>query len=383
MNDVVNHRGITVGTFFGIRLRIHYSWFVIFLLVAWSVISGYLPAYYSSLSLTERLVDGMIVTILFFLSVIVHEYAHSLVAKHLNLEIHQITLFLFGGAAELQQEPRDAKTEFLITAAGPSMSILISAVFGGLWYIGRQFNLSALEIIAGLVALLNLIVAIFNLLPAYPLDGGRILRSLIWLRNKDMFKATRIATRISSVLAFAMIGLGFVEIIYGAVISGLWLGLLGYFLYQMTQSSYRQTLNQQILETVKVADIMETDIVSVPFDTTVGDYLNSYVLKYKQYDFLVSKSNDIIGIISADKLVGLSRAFKDDPVIYHMSDLNSELKLRPGDYAYKALNKMLKNKLQLLPVYSMKHLVGTVSIQCLNDYLRLNEGLVETIGQSI
>ena len=380
MNGSKNRQSLHIGTYSGIKLRVHISWIIIFLLVAWSVISGYLPIYYPSLPTSQRMIYGTIVTILFFVSVIVHEFAHALLAKRRGLKIDQITLFLFGGAAELQQEPNDARSEFMITAAGPATSYVIAVILGAVWLAARQFNLLGLEVIAGIVALLNIVVATFNLLPAYPLDGGRILRSLIWIKTKDMLKATKDATRVSSVLAYLMIAAGLIEIFYGAFLGGVWMVFLGYFLHQMAQFSYKQTLNQQLLGSLKVSDIMETGIITVSANTTVDDYLNSYVLRYRQYDFLVTLNNKVVGIVSADRVSRLSGEARQESVENHMLALGPGLKLRPSDGAVKALDIMLRSKIQVLPVFSMRKLVGSVSMGYINDFLRLNQ-TTKTLSQ--
>src|SRR5579884_3674682 len=277
-----------VGSFFGIQLRIDYSWFVIFALIAWSVITSYLPSYDKHLTASAQIGLGLIITFIVFLSVVMHEYAHSLVANHRGLKIKRITLFIFGGASELQHEPDDPKTELIMTIVGPLCSLVLAGLFYVLLIASRHNGLRYLADIAGPVAVINLILGLFNLLPAYPLDGGRLLRSLLWLIRKNFLRATTAATNTGIALGYVIIGLGLLAIIGGDLIGGLWLGVIGYFLQQSARYSYLATLGQQVLSGLTVADVIHEDISSVPLGTSLTDYVNKFVLRYRDYDFLVT-----------------------------------------------------------------------------------------------
>lgn len=369
MKGNLDHQSLTIGTFFGIKLRVHYSWLVIFALIAWTVISGVLPAYYPKLSLGTRVVDGLIITLLFFIAAIAHEYAHSLVARRYGLVVKRITLFLFGGASELQNEPTDAKTEFLMTAAGPITSLLIAALFWGIWAIAKSQHITVIEIIAGIDAILNLIIGVFNLVPAYPLDGGRLFRSLVWLKTKDVISATKAASYLSYVLSYAMVALGILEAIGGDLVSGLWFLILGLYLHQLTRASYQQTLNQVLLGKVKVKDVMETDFATVPADTSLENYFNDYVLRYREYFFLITKGEKVIGELEAAKVMRNEQKFYDRPVEQFMQPLNANQFLKPSDPAAKALRIMHQHDEHILPVFEGKKLTAQVTAQHINDYL--------------
>lgn len=368
-------RGLTVGTFFGIELRIHYSWLVVFALIATTVITDYLPTYRHGLALWVRVVAGLLVTALFFISVICHEYAHSLVALRQGLKIKRITLFLFGGAAELQQEPTSAKAELLMTTAGPATSLAIAALSGAVWTTAHQLNLTGVELIAEPLTMLNFVVGIFNLLPAYPLDGGRIFRSLVWLRTKDIVSATRTASYLSYGLSYAMVALGVLEILAGAYVSGIWLGFLGMFLHQITQLSYSQTVSQKTLEQVKVRDIMDKQFLTVPADTTVDTFVNKFILRDKRSDYLVTEGNEVVGIVELLHIVRVRRIDNQQPVKHFVVPLIPELKLKPKDLAARALRIMQLHSVHTLPVFTGSAVVGIVSAQYLNDYLQVHQTL--------
>ncbi|MCL4357529.1 site-2 protease family protein [Patescibacteria group bacterium] len=369
MNNELNRQSLTIGTFFGIKLRVHYSWLIIFALIAWTVISGVLPAYYPKLSLGVRVVDGLIITLLFFIAAIAHEYAHSLVARRYGLIVKRITLFLFGGASELQNEPTDAKTEFLMTAAGPGTSLLIAALFWGIWAIAKSQHVTVIEIIAGIDAILNLIIGLFNLVPAYPLDGGRLFRSLVWLKTKDVISATKAASYLSYVLSYAMAAFGILEVIDGNLVGGIWFLILGLYLHQLTRASYQQTLNQVLLSKVKVKDVMETDFATVPADTPLENYFNDYVLRYREYFFLITKGERVIGELEAAKVMRKKNAFYDQSVEKFMQPLSEKQFLKPSDPAAKALQLMRQYDEHILPVVEGKKLTAQVTTQHINDYL--------------
>lgn len=362
-----------VGTFFGIQLRIDYSWFIIFALISWTVITSYLPAYHQGLTAAEQTVGGLIVTLLFFASVIAHEYAHSLVANRRGLKIKRITLFVFGGASELHHEPEDPKTELLMTAAGPLTSLAIAGIFAIFWQLGEQLDLTALAVICQPVAALNLVVAIFNLLPAFPLDGGRILRSILWLTRKDFQKATRSATNAGIVLSYLMIGIGLLEVFAGYLIGGLWFAIIGFFLNQAARFSYSQTLHDTILAGLKTRDVMSKKAITVPTGTMLDNFLNDYVLRHKQYDFVVVNGKEKpTGIIELSRVTRTGRSESQTTIDDYTEPLSKELVLKENDSAAKAFRLMQSHNLDILPVVAGRTLTGVVMRRYLEDYVTIH-----------
>jgi len=365
----MNGQSITIGTFFGIKVRIHYSWIIIFILIAWSVIAGILPLYFPHVDFASRLLAGLTVTILFFVSVICHEFAHALVARRHGVRVTRVTLFLLGGAAELPQEPSNARTELLMTIAGPLVSLAIGAASGAVWAIGHAYHIEAIVIIAGPLAILNLSVGIFNLLPGYPLDGGRILRALIWMRTKDIVQATKIATYASYTVAYFLIAYGLIAVFGGSVVGGLWFGLLGFFLFESAQASLTQTTTQERLKSVKVRDVMDSDPHYVPAPLSIEVFVHEYVLRYGQYDYLVVHDDEAVGIIEFSRFTHRTDIIWDEPVSNYMVPLASTMRLKPSEPASKALRMMRQHSLPILPVYEYGQLVGAVSVQRISDYV--------------
>jgi len=365
----MNGHSITIGTYFGILVRIHYSWLVIFILIAWSVVEGILPSYFPYLGLTSRLFAGLTITILFFVSVLCHEFAHALVARRHGVRVKRVTLFLLGGAAELPQEPSSAKTELLMTIAGPLVSLAIGALSGVLWAIGRLYHIDIIVILAGPLAILNLSVGLFNLLPGYPLDGGRIFRALIWMHTNDIVQATKTAAYVSYALAYLLIAYGLIAIFGGAVVGGFWFGLLGFFLFQAAQASLTQTTTQERLKSVRVRDVMDRNPHYIPAPLSVEAFVSEYVLRYGHYDYLVVREDEAVGIIEFLRITHRPDVAWDEPVTTYMVPLANTMRLKPSQPASKALRIMRQHNLPILPVYEYKQLVGAVSAQRISDYI--------------
>lgn len=260
-------RSFSLGNYFGIDLRVDYSWFIIFFLIILSFSLSYLPLYYPELAPVERAALAVALAVLFFGSVVLHEFAHSLYAKMKRIDINRITFFLFGGAAEVKGEARTPKIEFIMAAVGPLTSYAIAAVFVIVWFIGFQYQVLYLEIAGSTLAMVNFAVATFNLLPAYPLDGGRIFRALLWKLSKSVEKGTRYAAAVGRTLALALIVYGAFLILGGLIANGVWLMLLGSFLRFAAQQGFILAMLRHKYGDVKAGDIMERALFEEPHST--------------------------------------------------------------------------------------------------------------------
>jgi Zn-dependent protease len=235
--------GFKLGRILGIELRVHPSWFIIVLLVLWMLAGVALPADFPEAGVPVRLAMAVAITALFFLSLLAHELAHSVVAITRGIPVHRITFFLFGGMAQTSTDSRSPGEEFLIAVAGPVMSFLLAALFLAAWWMGVVWEWSPLLAgTTGYVAALNLVLGIFNLLPGFPMDGGRILRSLLWAITGDVTRATRWASRVGVVMALLLVGYGLWRMIRGEFMAGLWMVLIGLFIRHAARMSYRQHL---------------------------------------------------------------------------------------------------------------------------------------------
>lgn len=283
----------------GIPVRIHYTLWIVFVLIAWSLAYGYMPHQYPGLSQLTYWTIGIASAIILFASVLVHELAHSYVAKKNGLPIGRITLFFFGGVSEMTQEPRDAGLEVRVAAAGPLTSFLIAGVLGGSWFLTNTAK-APVPIIAilGYGALINATLGAFNLLPAFPLDGGRVFRGSIWKRSGNLVRATRTAARLSEGLSMLMMLGGFATIIFGDFVDGIWIVVLGWFIKAGAETSLKQTVVGEMLAGVLVEDIMTRQPVTVSPDITVQQAVSDYFLVHPHPAYPVVKDGVILGIVT-------------------------------------------------------------------------------------
>lgn len=276
MNAPLQTGSLKIATIMGIPIRIHFTWLVIFGLITWALSAFYFPAYVPDLSIAIYWISGAAAAILLFASVAFHELAHSFVALKYRLPIISITLFIFGGVAQMKDEPPTSQAEFRIAIAGPLSSFFLSLFFFAVYTLVTTQITEALFLY---LAQINFILGAFNLIPGFPMDGGRVVRAFIWKRSQDFFYATRKAASYGQKIALFFMFFGIFSIFTG-FIGGLWLILIGWFLYSAAQASYQQAGLQETLSGIKVRDIMTKDIVTMPLNITTETSVNEYFLKY-------------------------------------------------------------------------------------------------------
>jgi Zn-dependent protease len=303
---VTPNRGINVARIAGVQIAIDYSWLLIFLLVLWSLSVGYFPRLYPGYAARDYWGIGGAATLLFFLSVVTHELAHAMVANRLGQPVRRITLFIFGGMAHLSREPRNARTELAIAAVGPFTSLALAGVFWGVraWAAARGAG-PLWVAMYDYLAFINSALAVFNLLPGFPLDGGRILRGILWLRSGDLRWATARAADWGSGIAFGLMALGIWQIFSGALIGGLWLIFIGMFLRGAARASYRSVVVEQALSGARVGDLMITDPVVVPGDLPVSRAVDEHFMRHGFGGFPVGRDADIEGLVSLRQVTRL------------------------------------------------------------------------------
>ncbi|MEX0891806.1 MAG: site-2 protease family protein [Gemmatimonadota bacterium] len=250
-------RGFSLGRMMGFPISADYSWLILFFLILWSFTAGVFPAAAPGLSSVAYLAMGLGGTVLFFVSLIIHELAHAVVARVKGIEVDGITLFVFGGLARTRSESTTPGDEFQIAGVGPLASFGLAALF---WLIGWAAAAAdaspAVAVVATYLAALNLALAVFNLLPGFPLDGGRLLRAAVWKVTGDMTRATRVAARAGQGLGWLLIGFGVLLAVGGQIVSGLWLMFIGWFLGNAARSSVRQHLARSALDGASAARLM-------------------------------------------------------------------------------------------------------------------------------
>jgi Zn-dependent protease len=297
------NRGIDLFRVGGVQIAIDFSWLVIFLLVIWSLAVGYFPRLYPGYGAEAYWGIGLVATLLFFASVVVHELAHALVANHHGQPVRRITLFIFGGMAHLSREPRNPSVELQIAAVGPLTSLVLGGVFwlAHLW--SAQADLNPLVVaMFRYLAIINVALAVFNLLPGFPLDGGRILRAVLWMRSGNLRQATARAADWGSGIGFGVMALGVLQIFGGALIGGLWLIFIGMFLRGAARASYQSVVVEHALSEASVRDLMVREPVVVPSNATVSQVVEEHFLRHGFGGYPVRGNGRIEGIVSLHEI---------------------------------------------------------------------------------
>ena len=295
-----------LGKILGIEIGIHWSWLFIFALVTWSFADGILQEFFPEWSRAQKWTVGGLVAGIFFISILLHEISHSLVAKAKGIPVRDITLFVFGGVSNLAHEARSAGEEFQIAIVGPLTSLALAALFAVLWLALQPFFEGAAAV-AGYLAFINLILAVFNMLPGFPLDGGRVFRSIVWALNRNQLRATRIAAKVGEFLSYGLMGVGVIQIFFGNFTGGIWMILVGTFLRGASVSSYENLLVEQTLAGLKVRDIARRDFVAVPPDMTIEQLVTEYVLSARGRSFPVVAGQELLGLITLTDVQRLER----------------------------------------------------------------------------
>lgn len=348
-----------IGKLFGISIRIHYSWFIVFALVAGSLGFSYFPDVYPGWSSVKYWLMGIIAALTFFSSVLAHELAHSLVSKSRGVPVHSITLFIFGGVARLSDEPKSPGSEFWMAVAGPATSIGLGIVFGVV-YLATRKTMITFSALAGLLLGFNVFVAAFNLVPGFPLDGGRILRSIIWKITGNLRKSTRIASVMGRIIAYLLILLGAARIISGDWFYGMWTAFIGWFLRNAALSGYRQLALREMLQGVKASEIMISDCQELPGDLTIQELLNNYVPNIHRC-FPVMDNGHVIGIITMQSVREIPREQWETTRVAEVMISFAEVKtVHPDDDLYTVMRQMAEEDVNQLPVVEDGQFMGII-----------------------
>ena len=362
-----------LGKIFGIQIGVHYSWLFIFILITWSLAASYYPAVYPDFSTATNWILGALSGLMLFASVLVHELGHSVVAQRRGIPVKSITLFIFGGAASITKEADTPGAEFSMAITGPATSFVLAGIF---WLI--YFVVSDASQVVGAIALylaqINAILGVFNMVPGFPLDGGRVFRSILWAVTKDFRRATRIATGTGQGFAYFLIvgGIG-VAFLFG-FLGGLWLALIGWFLANAASASYRQTVITELLREGRVKDIMATDFRSVPPDLSLQQALHDYIMQYNQRALPVVRGQKLEGLVTMTDIKKKPREQWSSVLVSEVMTGAGELKtVGPEDGLNTVIQLMESGDLNQLPVISGQKLVGLVSRSDLIRYLKFQQ----------
>jgi Zn-dependent protease len=357
----------------GFSVRVHPSWFIILVLITWSLATGWFPMIVPGLDLTTRVLLGVAGALGLFASILLHELSHAIVARRSGVPTKSITLFLFGGVAEMEQEPQSPQTEFAVAIAGPAATAVIIGLLwlGALFLAGEAQTLS--RAVVDYLIVVNIVLLAFNIIPAFPLDGGRVLRSILWRVKGDLRWATRVSARLGGGFGAALIVLGIFGAIGGNLIPGMWMALIGLFLRGAAGMSYEQLLLTRMLQGEPVSRFARSEVVSAPPDITLDRFVQDYLYKHHFNAFPVVENGRLLGTIEAKDIRAIPPGERAGT---HVRDLikpaSEETTIQGEQDAVEALAKMRKNSLARLMVVSPAgQLEGVLSLSDLLELFHL------------
>lgn len=361
-----------------IQIEVNISWFLVFSLMVYTLATGYFPSVYPDLNVSSRWILGGIIALLLFGSVLLHELGHSLVSIRQGIPVKKITLFIFGGIAQIEKEPDEPVKELKIAVAGPLVSIFLFLFFMAmarlLGYIGAP---EVLVIPMDYLSSANLILAGFNLIPAFPLDGGRILKSVIWYFSKDGQKATKVAAFTGSLFGFFLIFIGVFLLLNNFIVDGIWLAFIGWFINQESKSSYQSKVLTDIFDEIQVDQFMTGDVVSVDSDISIQELIENYFYKYKFNAFPVEKAGRVVGIVRGESIKRIPAEARGRTLAGSVAiPLSENLVVSPSDTVTTAMTKTAANGVgRVLVMDTEGKLLGIVSNTDILNYLRTYQQL--------
>ncbi len=366
---------LRIGKIFGIDIYIHISWVIIIVLMTWSLAVGWFPVLYHGFSAITDWVLGFIAAILLFVSVLLHELAHSVVARARGLPVKNITLFIFGGVSNIEKEPGSPGIEFQMAVVGPLTSILIGVLAFVLFFLLGQYS-SAWGAILWYLGIANILLGIFNLIPGFPLDGGRVLRSIVWKIDGNLRRATRIVTVVGQIIAYLFILVGIWLFFVGFFIDGLWLGFIGWFLLSSAQSASSEVMLQSVFRGVTVGEVMNTAPTTVPANISLQKLVDEYFLPLGLRSALVVQGDRLAGLVTLSDIRHVPREeWGQTPVGLAMIPRDRLHVVSPQQSLNDVLPLMAGRDVNQLPVVLDERLVGVLSRDAIVRYLEIRRSL--------
>lgn len=380
----ISRRGVQLFKLFGVRIHLDYSWLIFFFLVVWTFGRFYLPTVLGSLAPVTLWSLAVGAALLLVFSVVVHEMSHAVVSNRLGYPVKRITLFIFGGVAHLHSEPDEPRTEFLVAGAGPLSSIILWIGFSLAALLSFSEENRIWSTLFGSTAQLNLILALFNLVPGFPLDGGRLLRAAIWWKTKNLRRATNIAARAGEWVAYLLMIIGVFSIFSeaaGGWISGIWYILIGVFVKNAAEQSYNHVLMEELLEGIQVSELMGHN----PLSIAASEHVDALEQQFLQHKFMVYPVIDdtarVVGIVDVRDVRAVPREVRETRSVGEvMQVLEASLLPRADSAALEVLGQMLKLGLQRLPVVDATgRLTGIVTRADIMNMFEIRSDLGEEV----
>ena len=384
---------VEIGKIKKIPIKLHFTLIIVFFLISWTLASGFMPRYFPDLTDTQYWIMGIIGAIVLFVSVLLHELSHSLLSIRYGIKVNQIILFIFGGVSDIKEETKDFKKEFNIAVVGPLTSYGLSGLFWILFitisYIGdtiqKNEGVNYLILLEGVLlysSIINLIVGTFNLIPAFPLDGGRMLRAGLTKWKKDFDQATRIASKIGIGISFGIMGLGFIAILKGAFLGGFWLFIIGWFLNSGAQTYLQQNELSSKIKGIKLKEIMNPNFIAVKPHLKISDLITNYFNLYWKSAFpVVNDSNQLVGMITTKAVFKKDRIEVENKKVEElMIPLSEVIVMNENKEANDALIQLFRKGMsRIFIVDNDSRLLGLVSKTDIINLAKERDEFIQTI----
>ncbi|HEX8878814.1 MAG TPA: site-2 protease family protein [Candidatus Acidoferrum sp.] len=359
---------IPIGRILGIPIDLDYSWFLVAALITWMLAVNYYPAEFKGGTSAEYWLMGAVTAVLFFASILVHELAHSWVSIRYKIPVQRITLFIFGGVSQIAGEPPSASAEFLIAVVGPLTSLALAALF--FFVEPLLVNVAPALEVAKYLALINAMLGLFNLIPGFPLDGGRVFRAIVWGVSKNFRQATLIAASTGRFFGFLFIIAGVWQALRGNVGNGLWTAFIGWFLESAAAAQIQQQMVQGLLVGHKVSEVMGDTCTHVPGNTSLQNLVDREVLTHGRRCFLVDRGDHVVGLLTLHNVKETPRpSWATTTAAQAMIPLQKLSSIDPNAELWTAMEKMGRDGINQMPVMQGNNLVGMLSRGDIVKYL--------------
>ncbi len=359
---------IRLGTIFGIPVAVDYSWFLVLILFTWTFAVGYYPSEFKNWSTAQYWIVGAITALMLFVSVLLHELGHSLVALRYKIPVRNITLFIFGGISQISEEPVSAISEFWITIAGPIISFLLGGLFAALTLVTTSF--APLLAIVKYLAYINVILGLFNLIPGFPLDGGGVLMSIVWGITHNRHRALLIASGVGSFFAYLFIVYGVFQIFNGNLVNGLWVAFVGWFLVSAARGQVTQERIKSLLTGHRVSEVMSQGYTIIQADTTLQSLVDEHILASSRRSFIVERGEEVVGLLTLHHLRDIPKDQWATTIVAQVMIPCSKWKdLTLDTELWDAMKEMDRDGVNQLPVMTDGHIEGMLTREDIISYL--------------
>ncbi|MDP3879056.1 MAG: site-2 protease family protein [Dehalococcoidales bacterium] len=358
----------------GIDIGLHYTWIFIFVLISWSLAQGFFPQAYPGWDTVTYWITGILAALLLFVSVLLHEMAHSLVARARGMSVNSITLFIFGGVSNLEEEPEKPRIEFAMAIVGPLTSLALAGIFWGLTQVAGDQD-GPLAAMLSYLSLINLILAIFNILPGFPLDGGRVLRSILWGATGNLIQATNIAATVGRFFGWGLIAFGVLRLLAGDFLGGLWIAFIGWFISSAADNSYREITLREHLSGIKVKELMTPDQETIAPETRVEDVVWNIFRKNHGRSVPVCRDGKLLGIVTITDVKELPRDKWAETPVEQIMTRDPLYMVSPEDNLNTAMKLIAQHDINQVLINQQGRCAGLLSRSDIIRHLQLNQEL--------